>query len=86
MINPVVVDLLRIRTLHLRQFFINPFFSSPGHQNYMADDASRLFDISDISLLVHMSATYLRPQISWQISLPLSYLISCVISAMRRKP
>ena len=41
-INPVVADLLRIRSLVNRQFCITPsVFYHPGHLNTMADDASR---------------------------------------------
>ena len=47
MINPVVADLLRICTLHYRQFFLNPsFFYHLGQEYCMADDASRLFYLS----------------------------------------
>ena len=58
-INPVVADLLRLCALHSRQFFINPsVFNHPGIENRMADDASRLFELSDTSLLAHMSSAY----------------------------
>ena len=59
MINPAVADLIRIHTLHLRQFFINPsVFYHPVIKNRIADDASRLFEISYTSRLAHMSDTY----------------------------
>ena len=71
MINPVVADLLRICALHSRKFFINPFvFYHPGQEKCMADNASRLFYLSDTDFLTHMFAV--NPQLhgSWQISLP----------------
>ena len=55
----------------------------------MEDGASRifdLFDLSDTSLLAHMSAAYPHPHISWMISLPPPDLLSCVISTLSRKP
>ena len=56
-INLVVADLLCLRALHSRQFFLYPsVFYHPGIENCMADDASHLFEISDTSLLVHMSS------------------------------
>ena len=86
-INPVVADLLRLRALHLRQFFLNPsFFYHPGIENRMADDASRLFELSDISLLDHMSAAYPQLQSAWQLSLPSPDMLSFVISTLRRNP
>ena len=40
-INPVVADLLRIRTLLSRQFSLNlPIFYHPGQGNCMAEDTS----------------------------------------------
>ena len=87
MINPVVAYLLRIRVLHSRQFFINPsIFYHPGIKNHMSDDASCLFDLSDTSLLAHMSAAYPQPTFLWQISLPPPDLISFMIPALHRKP
>ena len=85
-INPVVADLLCLRALHSRQFFINPsVFYHPGIENRMADDAYRLFELSDTSLLTHMSYVYPQSQISWTISLPPPDLLSCVISTLRRR-
>ena len=87
MINPVVADLLCIRTLHPRQLFTNhSFFYHPVINNCMSDDASCLFKISDISLLAHMSATYPQPQSLWQISFLPPDLLSCVIFILCKKP
>ena len=58
-ITTLVADFLCLRALHLRQFFINPsVFNHPGIDNCMTDDASRLFELSDTSLLDHMSSVY----------------------------
>ena len=58
-INPVVSDLLRIRALHSRQFFLSlSVFYHLGLKNCMADDVSRLFDLADTPFLAHMSVTY----------------------------
>ena len=58
-IYPVVANLIRIRALHLRHFSLNPsVFYHPEQYNYMVDDASCLFDLSDTSFLVHMSVAY----------------------------
>ena len=85
-INLVVSDQLCICALHSRLFFINPsVFYHPGIKNHRADDASCNFDLSDSSLLAHMSATYPQPHNPWKISLPPPDLLSCVISTQHRK-
>ena len=61
-------------------------FLSPGYQNRMADEASRIFELSSISLLAHMSTAYPRLQSSWQISLLAPDLLSCMISTLHRNP
>ena len=77
-INTVVADLLRLRALYLRQFFLNPsIFYHPGIENRMADDTS---------LLAHIYAAYPQSQSLWQLSLLPPDLLSCVISTLRRKP
>ena len=59
MINLVVAELLRICVLHSRKFFLNPsVFYHPGKENCMADDASRLFYLSDTDFLTHMSVVH----------------------------
>ena len=68
-INPVVADLLCLHALHSRQFFINPFvFYHAGIDNCMADDASRMFELSETSLLANMYSVYPQSQSSWMIS------------------
>ena len=70
MINPAVVDLLRICTLHFRKFLLNPsVFCHPGQENCMADDASCLIYLSNTEFLTHVSAVDPQSQISLQISL-----------------
>ena len=64
MINPVVVDLLRICTLHSRFFFSNPsVFYHPGQENCMAYDASCLFHLSDTAFITHMSAVHTKSHV-----------------------
>ena len=56
MINLVVAEILRIRTLHSRKFFFNhSVFYHPGEEKCMANYASRLFYLSDTDFLAHMS-------------------------------
>ena len=87
MIKPVVVELLRICVLHSRKFFLNPpGFYHLGQENCIANDASRLFYLSDTAFLSHMSIVHPQLHSSWQISLLLPELLSCVISTLCRKP
>ena len=87
MINLVVADLLCIRALHSRNFFLNPsVFYHPGKENCMADDASSLFYLSDTVFFTHKSIIHPQPYGSWQISLLPPELLSCMISMLRRKP
>ena len=71
MINQVVADLLHICALHSRKFFLNPsVFYHPGQENCMADDAARLFYLSDNNFITHMPVIHLQSYGLWQISLP----------------
>ena len=86
MIDPVFVDLLCIRALHSRKLFLNPsVFYHPGQENCMADNASRLFYLSDTDFLTHMYAVHPQSHGSWQFSLPPPELLSCMISTLFRK-
>ena len=77
MINQVVADLLRIRALHSSKFFLKPsVFYHPGQENCMADDASRLFYLSDTDFLTHMSVVHPQLHGLWQIPLPPRDLLS----------
>ena len=51
----------------------------------MADDALRLFNLSDTSFITHVSVTYPQLHGWWQISPPPPELLSCVISTLLRK-
>ena len=87
MIIPVVANLLRIYALHSRKFFLNPsIIYHPGQENCMADNASRLFYLSDTEFLIHMSIVHPQLHGLWQIFLPPLELLSCVISTLHRKP
>ena len=71
MINLVVEDILCIRALHSRKFFLNPsVFYHLGQENCMVNDASRLFYLSDTEFFTHMSAVHCQSHGSWEISLP----------------
>ena len=84
--NPFVTYLLRIRALHSRKTFSQPFsFYHPCQENCTTDDASRLFDISDTPFLAYMSVTYPQPQILRQLCPPPQQLISFVVSTLCRK-
>ena len=86
-INPVVVDLLCIHALHSRKFFLNTsIFYHPGQENCMIDDASHLFYLYDTVFLTHVSVVHPQSHGLWHISLLPSELLSCVVSALRRKP
>ena len=76
-VNPVVADLLRIRMLHSRQFYLNhSIFYHPGQENCITYDTSHIFHLYDTSLRVHVSTTYPQPHSPWKISLPMLDLIS----------
>ena len=86
-INPVLVDLLRIRALVYRQFCITPsVFYHPGNLNTMADDASRKFELDLTDFLYTLSSTYstLQSPGSWHTCHPPSEITSLVISALRK--
>ena len=86
MINLVVADLLRIRALYSRKFFLDPsVFYHLVQENYMANDASRLFYLSYIEFLAHVSVVHPQLYGLCQISLPLPEMLSCMISTLRRK-
>ena len=85
-INPVVANLLRIRSITNTNASITPaVFYHPGTLNTMADDASRLFHLSNTSFLSTFSRKYTPQQSpsSWTLCLPPKDVISSVISALR---
>ena len=77
--------LLRLQTLHQRfHRYFSSIFYIPGVVNIMADDASRLFDMSDHQLLTHFNTAY--PQLnSWRLVHPTRAMLSSVTSALRMK-
>lgn len=77
--------LLRLLGIHQRIFRYVPRFDyQPGGSNNMADDASRLFQLSDAALLSYFNSTYPQ-QVSWQLVTPTPQMISAATSALRRK-
>ena len=85
-INPVVANLIRIRSIVNTNSAITPaIFYHPGHLNTMADDASRLFHFPNPTFLSFFSNKY-HPEQSpspWAICHPHSAVTSSVISALR---
>ena len=85
-INPVVANLLRIRSIVNSNSSITPVvFYHPGHLNTMADDASRLFQLTNQSFLSFFSRKYnpMQSPSSWTTCLPPKEVTSSVISALR---
>ena len=62
-VNPVVADLIRLRSLVNYQFKITPsVLYHPGPQNTMADDASRKLQLASDIFLSLFSTTYSSQQ------------------------
>jgi hypothetical protein len=79
--------LLRLQTLHQRfhRYFHSAFYV-PGAVNIMADEASRLFQLSDASLLTHLNTVH--PQMnSWRLVHPriemLSSFVACTFTTQK---
>jgi hypothetical protein len=78
--------LLRLMSLHQRFHRYIPLHDYlPGPLNRMADDASRLWHLSDHALLHHFNSTYPQPA-SWQLYHPTANFNSAVISALSCAP
>ena len=77
--------LLRLFGIHQRHHrYISRHDYQPGVSNKMADDASRLFHLSDSQFLDYFNATY--PQkTSYKLVSPTREMISSVILALHRK-
>ena len=78
--------LLRYNAIHQRHHrYVARHHYMPGPVNVMADDASRLWNLSDDDLLTHFNASY--PQAaSWQMH-PLTYATNVSLTgALSRKP
>ena len=88
-INPVVADLLRIRSIINRNATITPSVCyHPGVDNTMADDASRKFTLCSNSFMSFFNRKY-HPQqspCSWTLCHPPIEVLSSVISALRKQP
>ena len=80
--------LLHLQALHQHYHqYISTQSHLPGPLNAMADDTSRLWNLSDSELLMHFNSSY--PQLcSWTICQPTSSMISAMISRLckRRLP
>ena len=78
--------LLRLHGIHQRiHRYISRHDYMPGPSNPMADDASRLFHLSDTDFLAYFNSKYPQKQPYKLVTIPLQVL-SCVISALLRKP
>jgi len=77
--------LLRLFGIHQRYHrYISRHDYQPGLSNKMADDASRLFHLSDSAFLEYFNTTYPQPQ-SYKLVSPRPETISSVISALHKK-
>jgi hypothetical protein len=84
--DKVPPHLLRLFGIHQRiHQYVPRHDYIPGGSNPLADDASRLFNLSDRAFLTHFNTTY--PQhLSYHYAMPMPSLISAVISALLKKP
>ena len=86
-LNPVVYDLIYLRSLVNHQFKITmSFFYHPVPQNTMAVDTSRKFHLA---LDIFLSYTTYFPQqspVMWHACHPPSEIVSSVISALCKQP
>ena len=75
--------LLRLGALHQRHFrYIPRLFYIPGANNTMADDASRLWHLSDAAFLAHFNRVYPQRE-PWQLHPLRPALASALISSLR---
>jgi hypothetical protein len=83
--NSATSHLLRIQAIHqcfhhyvaLKDYIWGPV-------NAMADDASRLFHLTNLELLTHFNSMYPQTQ-PWNLWIPTSQMHSAVIAALRSK-
>ena len=80
-----VAYLLRLLELHHRFYrFISTVTHISGDTNSMADDASRLWNLSDKELLAHFNMTY--PQVwSWKLAALRPRMHSALISSLCKR-
>jgi hypothetical protein len=78
--------LLRQHALHQRfHRYLSLKDYVPGVANSMADDASRLWHLSDSALLTYFDSRYPQP-LPWHMYRPPSAMVSSAISALHRRP
>jgi len=78
--------LLRLFAMHQRLHHYVPRHDYvPGGSNPLADDASRLFHLSNHEFTAHFNTNYPQEQ-SFQLVTPTPSLLSAVISALLKKP
>ena len=83
--NTTPAYLLRLQALHQRHHrYIKTHSYLPGRLNAMADDASRMWSLTDHELLTHFNSHYPQPR-SWKICHPTLPMLSAVTSALRRQ-
>ena len=86
--NPVVADLLRLRSAQNMNSRITPsIFYHPGPENTMADDASKRLDINDKAFLYFFYYRY-SPQSagSWIFCHMPTAMVSPVVCALHKRP
>ena len=84
--NKVPPHLLRLFGIHQRLHRYVPRHDYiPGGSNPLADDASRLFDLSDHNFLTHFNTTYPQP-LSYHYATPTPSMILAVTLALLKKP
>ena len=74
--------ILRAASLHQRQHrYLHQVSYYPGQHNRLADDASRLFSLSDSMFLTHFNSVH-QQHTPWQLHRPRQETISILISAL----
>jgi hypothetical protein len=83
--NSSAAYLLRLFALHRRHHrYLTEVSHIPGVLNTMADDASRLWHLSDTAFLAYFNETYPQPE-SWVLCPLRSRMSSAVTSALQKK-
>jgi hypothetical protein len=78
--------LLRLAALHHRHFrTLHTYDHIAGTANVMADQASRLWDLSDTELLAHFASHYPQEK-PWKLCPLRNTMLSAVISCLQGKP
>ena len=80
-----VAYLLRLLALHRRFYrFVSTVTHIAGDKNLMADDASRLWQLSDTELLAHFNSTYPQDR-SWRLVALRPQMHSALISSLCKR-